>query len=104
MRALEFIRNYSQCGASNSIKSKLYSDSHKDFFDSLWFLDTAGYLRALVKKGMRAVIQRVARASVSVGGEMVSSIEQGLCVLVGIQREDTAEDVAYIGMLTPLTL
>lgn len=26
---------------------------------------------------------------------MVSSIEQGLCVLVGIQREDTAEDVAY---------
>lgn len=50
------------------------------------------------------MIQRVARASVSVGGEMVSSIEQGLCVLVGIQREDTAEDVAYIGMLTPLTL
>ena len=28
---------------------------------------------------------------------MVSSIQEGLCVLVGIKREDTAEDVEYIG-------
>lgn len=37
------------------------------------------------------------QASVSVGGAVVSSIQEGLCVLVGIKREDTAEDVEYIG-------
>ena len=41
---------------------------------------------------MRAVVQRVTRASVTVEGELVGSIEGGLCVLVGVGREDTAED------------
>ncbi|KAL4261409.1 D-aminoacyl-tRNA deacylase [Pleurotus pulmonarius] len=45
---------------------------------------------------MRAVIQRVASASVSVNDEVVSSISRGLMVLVGIGRDDTAEDVAFI--------
>ncbi|KAJ8700423.1 D-tyrosyl-tRNA(Tyr) deacylase, variant 2 [Pleurotus ostreatus] len=45
---------------------------------------------------MRAVIQRVASASVSVNNEVVSSISRGLMVLVGIGRDDTAEDVAFI--------
>jgi D-tyrosyl-tRNA(Tyr) deacylase len=37
---------------------------------------------------MRALVQRVARASVSVDGETVSSIGPGLLVLLGISRED----------------
>uniref|UniRef100_A0A914C1Z1 D-aminoacyl-tRNA deacylase n=1 Tax=Acrobeloides nanus TaxID=290746 RepID=A0A914C1Z1_9BILA len=45
---------------------------------------------------MRAVIQRVSRASVTVGSEMISSIGRGICVLVGITREDGPEDVEYI--------
>ncbi|EEB06209.2 D-Tyr-tRNA deacylase [Schizosaccharomyces japonicus yFS275] len=42
---------------------------------------------------MKAVIQRVTNASVTVNSEVVSSIAKGLCVLVGISREDTIEDV-----------
>ena len=39
---------------------------------------------------MRLVIQRVTRASVTIGGELHSSIGAGLLVLVGIQADDTA--------------
>ncbi|KOC67364.1 D-tyrosyl-tRNA(Tyr) deacylase 1 [Habropoda laboriosa] len=45
---------------------------------------------------MKAVIQRVAKASVSVDGELISSIENGLCVLIGIKRDDSKEDINYI--------
>jgi D-tyrosyl-tRNA(Tyr) deacylase len=41
--------------------------------------------------GMRAVVQRVARASVSVGGEIVGSIGPGLLVLLAIGRGDGEE-------------
>ncbi len=37
---------------------------------------------------MRAVVQRVARASVTVDGEVVGSIGHGLCVLVGVTHHD----------------
>lgn len=46
---------------------------------------------------MRAVVQRVKRAAVSVDGESVSSIEKGMMVLVGISTEDTEKDMEYIG-------
>ena len=45
---------------------------------------------------MRAVIQRVLRASVRVGDETVSEIERGLCVLVGIAHDDEQADLDYI--------
>ncbi|XP_053708987.1 D-aminoacyl-tRNA deacylase 1 isoform X1 [Synchiropus splendidus] len=45
---------------------------------------------------MRAVIQRVSRASVTVGGEQVSSIGPGLCVLLGISADDTQKDAEYM--------
>lgn len=38
---------------------------------------------------MRAVIQRASSASVSVEGETIASIGQGLLILVGVAREDT---------------
>jgi D-tyrosyl-tRNA(Tyr) deacylase len=41
---------------------------------------------------MRSVVQRVARASVTVAGETVGSIETGLLVLVGVQVGDGPED------------
>lgn len=44
-------------------------------------------------QGMRIVIQRVSSASVTVGGEIVSSIGQGLCLLVGVAPGDTPDDV-----------
>jgi len=45
---------------------------------------------------MRAVVQRVLRASVEVGGEIVASIGEGIMVLVGIHREDGPEDMEYV--------
>lgn len=45
---------------------------------------------------MRAVIQRVTQASVSIGGERRSSIGRGLLVLLGIEERDTGEDVEWL--------
>ena len=42
---------------------------------------------------MRVLIQRVKRASVTVDGELISQIAQGLLVLVGICDEDNHEDI-----------
>lgn len=41
---------------------------------------------------MRAVVQRVTRASASVGTEVVGAIECGLCVLVGVGKDDAEVD------------
>ncbi|KAJ2640807.1 D-tyrosyl-tRNA(Tyr) deacylase [Coemansia sp. RSA 1694] len=45
---------------------------------------------------MRAVLQRVLQASVTVGGKVVGEIGPGVCVLVGISRDDTPEDMEYM--------
>lgn len=49
---------------------------------------------------MRAVIQRVSRASVSVDQTLVSSISKGLLVLVGVAETDTIEDAKYLAEKT----
>ena len=46
---------------------------------------------------MRAVVQRVTRASVSIEGEVVGEIQHGLVVLLGIARDDTTDDADYLG-------
>jgi len=45
---------------------------------------------------MRAVIQRVRHASVSVNEQLISSIESGLCILLGVHSSDTIQDIQYI--------
>jgi len=45
---------------------------------------------------MRAVVQRVAEATVRVEGETVSSIGAGLVVLLGVAEGDGTSDVGYI--------
>jgi D-tyrosyl-tRNA(Tyr) deacylase len=45
---------------------------------------------------MRAVIQRVTRASVTIDGEIVGEIGKGLVVLLGIARDDTTQDADYL--------
>ncbi|UUO08268.1 D-aminoacyl-tRNA deacylase [Blastopirellula sp. J2-11] len=45
---------------------------------------------------MRAVVQRVASASVRVDGEIVGAIQQGLLVLLGVEPQDISADVAYM--------
>ncbi|MBA7635377.1 D-aminoacyl-tRNA deacylase [subsurface metagenome] len=45
---------------------------------------------------MKALLQRVTRASVSVGGEVVGRIGQGLVVFVGVATGDTEKDAQYL--------
>lgn len=45
---------------------------------------------------MKLVIQRVAEASVSIGGELHSSIGRGLMILVGVADGDTPDDVRWL--------
>lgn len=45
---------------------------------------------------MRAVIQRVTQASVSIGGQVKSAINEGFLILLGICDDDTMEDVDWL--------
>lgn len=45
---------------------------------------------------MRAVVQRVTEASVTVEGKTVGSIGSGIMVLLGVEQEDTEKDGAYL--------
>jgi D-tyrosyl-tRNA(Tyr) deacylase len=45
---------------------------------------------------VKALIQRVTGASVSVGGEVVGSISRGLVVLVGVASGDIDKDIQYL--------
>ena len=45
---------------------------------------------------MRIVIQRVARASVTIAGEVRGRIGTGFCLLVGFTHSDTRDDVAWM--------
>ena len=45
---------------------------------------------------MRAVVQRVTRAKVTVEGEIVGEIGNGLVVLLGVAADDTERDASYL--------
>lgn len=45
---------------------------------------------------MRIVIQRVLKASVTVDGEQVSAIDNGLLLLLGIEESDTVKDISWL--------
>ncbi len=45
---------------------------------------------------MRAVVQRVSRASVTVDGEITGRIERGFLVLLGVAEDDDQDDVIFL--------
>lgn len=45
---------------------------------------------------MKAVLQRVSEASVTIDGEKVAAINSGLLVLLGIEEADTQEDLSWL--------
>ncbi len=45
---------------------------------------------------MRALIQRVSQASVSIDGQITGEIGQGLVILLGVRTGDTEEDVKFL--------
>ena len=45
---------------------------------------------------MRAVVQRVSRAQVTVKGEVTGQIRRGLLVLLGVARDDSETDASYL--------
>ena len=54
------------------------------------------YENASFSKNMKAVIQRVSKASVTIHGNMHAQIGQGLLVLLGIEDADTDEDIVWL--------
>jgi D-tyrosyl-tRNA(Tyr) deacylase len=54
---------------------------------------------------MRAVIQRVSKASVTIDKKVKSAIEDGLLILLGIEDADTNEDIEWLcGKITRLRI
>jgi len=45
---------------------------------------------------MRAVIQRVSKASVTIGDEKTAEIQHGLLILLGIEEADTSDDIEWL--------
>lgn len=45
---------------------------------------------------MRAVVQRVTKASVSIGGKVVGKIDRGLVILLGVKNGDTESDAKFL--------
>ncbi len=45
---------------------------------------------------MKAVIQRVSKASVTVDGKIISSIKNGLLILLGISNDDSQTDIEWL--------
>ena len=57
------------------------------------------------RKNMKAVIQRVSKASVSIGGEVRSEIGKGVLILLGIEEADTDQDIEWLaGKITRLRI
>ncbi len=50
---------------------------------------------------MRAVVQRVTEASVTIDNELVGAIGPGVMVLIGVSSEDTDKDLKYISEKVP---
>ena len=56
-------------------------------------------------KQMRAVIQRVSESSVKINGQITGKIGRGLLILLGIEENDTNEDIEWLsGKLTRLRI
>ena len=62
--------------------------------------DTLRWGEAGAFKKVKALVQRVSKASVSVAGEVVGQIGQGLVVFLGISRGDTERDAQYLAEKT----
>lgn len=45
---------------------------------------------------MKALIQRVKKAKVTVNGEITGAIDDGILVFIGVEKDDNKEDLAYI--------
>jgi len=45
---------------------------------------------------MKAVIQRVSKASVTIEGDLVANINSGLLILLGIVEQDTKDDIDWL--------
>lgn len=50
----------------------------------------------VIMRHMRAIVQRVRFAKVTVNDELIASIAQGLCALVGVGTGDCPADVSYM--------
>ena len=82
-----------------SINGSNYSHVWEHFFpfgtQKFGYVNEISYLCRKIRR-MRAVIQRVSHASVTIEGQVKSQIKQGYLILLGICEEDTSEDVDWL--------
>jgi D-aminoacyl-tRNA deacylase len=80
---------------------KLFNHPHYKGEVPLLLLPLAGSF--LTRYCMRAVIQRVSEASVTIGERVTGRIGQGLLIFIGIEEADHSEDIAWLcGKITRL--
>jgi D-tyrosyl-tRNA(Tyr) deacylase len=72
------------------------SSEARQFFRQNGKLHHYGRVKSKVQNHMRAVVQRVSRAQVSVDGEVSGQIGLGLLVLLGVGRDDANSDAIYL--------
>jgi D-tyrosyl-tRNA(Tyr) deacylase len=60
------------------------------------FVWLAAAARLAMLNGMRAVVQRVSEASVTISGTVRGRIGPGLAILLGVATEDSAEDIEWL--------
>jgi D-tyrosyl-tRNA(Tyr) deacylase len=72
------------------------NDARKVNSNKIWFSQNNVVSLPKIQRIMRAVIQRVTHASVTIEGSIKSQIEQGFLILLGVCNEDTMEDVEWL--------
>jgi D-tyrosyl-tRNA(Tyr) deacylase len=66
-----------------------------------WSIPGVAYWKTLPRQPkLRAVVQRVSRAQVSVDGKVVGAIGRGLLVLLGVGKDDSDADAVYLAEKT----
>ena len=72
------------------------NDTRKVNSNKIWFSQNNVVSLPKIQRIMRAVIQRVTHASVTIEGSIKSQIGQGFLILLGVCNEDTMEDVEWL--------
>src|SRR6266550_5702827 len=95
------LRSRAEYGRRSEWQSSGQSSFHRHLCVSRWPMGRLGRARVAahgykIKSSMRAVVQRVSRAQVSINGEITGKIGRGLVVLLGVATTDNEADAEYL--------
>ena len=93
MQAVLHNQSLSPSAINSSVVRNVVEDGSNT--ENVKTLNPVTYPQGKIKK-MRAVVQRVKSASVTVNGELVSEIGAGVLIFLGVAHDDTATELEYI--------